>query len=227
MGNIEARHKVKSKQFEILVDMDAALKFRKTGQGSIANILAVSAVFSDIKRGMHASTADLKECFGSDSIDKIGAEIIKRGELQLPAEYRKKEREMKVKQVIDFLSRNCMDPKSGRPYTPTVIEAVMHDAKVNVDDRSVEEQVPHILKALQLKIPIRIETKKLKIIIPAMYTAAAYQMVQGLKEKEEWLSDGSLQVIVNLPAGMQSEFYDKLNKITHGSALSQDMRDQA
>ena len=222
--NVEARLKASGKHFEILVDLDSALRFRKTGQGSMQNILAVNGVFSDIKKGMHASSSDLKDAFGSDSIEQAAAEIIKRGEIQLPAEYRKKEREMKVRQVVDFLVRNCIDPRTGRPYTPTSIETAMHDAHVNVDDRSVEEQVPVILKALQVKIPIRIETKKLRIIIPASYTGSVYNLIHSLKEKEEWMHDGSLSVIVNLPAGMQSEFYDKLNKITHGNAITQEVK---
>ena len=225
MGNIEARAKVKGKQFEILVDMDSALRFRKTGQGSMINIMGVNAVFSDIKKGMHASSGDLKSAFGTEEIDKVAAEIIKHGELQLPAEFKKKEREMKVKQVVDFLARNCIDPRTGRPYTPTIIESAMHDSHANVDDRSVEEQIPNILKAIQVKIPIRIETKKLKITVPAFDRGGVYQMLQGLKEREGWLNDEGLQATVNLPAGMQMEFYDKLNKLTHGSALTQEMKD--
>lgn len=224
MGNVEARIKIKGKQFEILVDLDSALKFRKTGQGSVQNILAVNNVFSDIKKGMHVSSADLKAAFGSDSIEAAAAHIIKDGEIQLPTEYRKAEREAKHKQVIDFLARNCIDPRTGMPHTPARIETALHESHVNVDDRPVQEQIPLIIKELQKLLPLRIETKRLSIKIPAEFTGHAYSIVKDLKEKEEWLNDGSLLCVVNLPAGMQSEFYDKINKATHGLAITQEIK---
>ena len=34
--------------------------------------------------------------------------------------------------------------------------------------------------------------------------------------KDQWQSDGSWIGVVELPAGMEEELYDKLNRITHG-----------
>jgi ribosome maturation protein Sdo1 len=33
-----------------------------------------------------------------------------------------------------------------------------------------------------------------------------------------------LQAIINLPSGMQLDFYDKLNHITHGAVQSEEMK---
>ena len=35
--------------------------------------------------------------------------------------------------------------------------------------------------------------------------------------KEEWRNDGTLVVVVEMPAGMQTDVYEKLNALTHGS----------
>ena len=35
--------------------------------------------------------------------------------------------------------------------------------------------------------------------------------------KEEWGSDGSLIAVVEIPAGLQGDFFDKLNKLTSGN----------
>ncbi len=223
-NNVTARIKIKGKQFEILIDLDSALRFRKTGQGSIENILAVDAVFSDIKKGLHVSSSDLKSAFGSEDVRAVAAEIIRHGEIQLPAEYRREEREAKYKQIVDFLARNCIDPRTGNPHTPARIEAALHEIHINIDDRAVTEQVPAILKELQVQLPIRIETKRLRIKVPAVYTGNVYGLLHGIKDTEEWLSDGSLLCVVSLPAGMQSEFYDKLNKITHGAAMTEEVK---
>ena len=34
------------------------------------------------------------------------------------------------------------------------------------------------------------------------------------------------RVTVNVPLGLQSEFYDKLNAITHGAALSEEIKEE-
>ena len=43
------------------------------------------------------------------------------------------------------------------------------------------------------------------------------------KEREDWLSNGDLQAIMNVPAGMQIDFYEKLNNITHGAVVSEEL----
>lgn len=224
MANVNARLRLKGKEFEILVDLDKALMFKKTGQGSIQNALAFNKIFSDIKKGMHASSADLQEYFGTSDIEKVAAEIIGKGEIEVPTEYKKKEHEAKIKQVIDFIARNYVDPKNGMPHSAVRIETALHDAHVNITDKPISEQLPEIIKELQKILPLKTETKKVKIKIPAAFTGTVYGLLHGFKEKEEWLDDGSLLCTINLPTGMQSEFYDKLNHITHGAAITQEAK---
>jgi len=224
MTNVEARLKVKGKNFEILVDVDKAIQMKKGLPVNIENVLAIDQIFSDSKKGIRVSNADLKECFGTEDVRAAAEKIVKTGEVLLPMEYRKKEQDMKIKQIIDFLVKNAMDPTTGRPHTPTRIEESMKKAGVNVDNRPVDQQIPEILKKLMPIIPIKIETKRLKIVIPAIHTGKAYSLLQEYKEKEEWLNNGDLSCIINLPAGLQMEFYDKLNGITHGSAIAEEMK---
>ena len=173
---------------------------------------------------MHASAADLKSCFGTDDVEKVAAEIIRKGEIEVPAEFRKKEHEAKIKQVIDFIARNYVDPKSGMPHSAARIETALHDTHVNITDKPISEQLPEIIKEMQKILPLKTEIKKLKIKIPAAFTGTVYGLLHGFKEKEEWLDDGNLVCVVSLPTGMQSEFYDKLNNITHGAAITQEVK---
>ena len=71
--------------------------------------------------------------------------------------------------------------------------------------------------------PIKIETKRIKITIPARFTGQVYGLIKDFKESEEWLANGNLQAILNIPSGMQIDFYDKLNGITHGAVQSEDL----
>ena len=112
MTNVIARTKTGGKHFEILVDVDKALEFKKSGKGSIGEVLAVDAIFVDSKKGMHAGEKDLKEAFGTNDINFVAEKIVKTGEIQLPTEYKEKQREGKEKQIVEFIVRNAVDPRT-------------------------------------------------------------------------------------------------------------------
>jgi ribosome maturation protein SDO1 len=66
------------------------------------------------------------------------------------------------------------------------------------------------------------EALKMAIKVPPRYAAKAYNVVERYAHvtKSEWQSDGSWIGMVTLPAGLQMEMLDKLNKLTHGRVQS-------
>ncbi|HRZ86082.1 MAG TPA: ribosome assembly factor SBDS [Candidatus Paceibacterota bacterium] len=224
MTNVISKLRIEGKNFEILVDLDKAIEFKKTGKGNIFEILETDVVFLDSKKGMRASGKDLMECFKTEDINEIAAKIIKNGDTQIPLEYKEKERDARFKQVVDFFVRNAVDPRTGRPYTPERIEKSLDEAGINLTNKPIDSQINEITSKLKVVIPLKIETKKIRLTIPVTYTGQVYGMLQGYKESEEWLSNGDLKVIVNIPVGFQMEFYDKLNAVTHGSLVSEELK---
>jgi ribosome maturation protein SDO1 len=224
MTNVEARIKIKGKNFEIRVDLDKALEFKKGKNVLPQEFLDAPIIFSDIKKGLRISPNDLTDAFGTSEPFAIAQKIVKDGELQLPVEYKHKEQETKRKQVVDWISKNAVDPASGRPHTLTRIEDALDKAGVNITNQPVDEQIIKIIELLRPIIPIRIENKKLRIKVPSIYTGKVYGIVSSYKEKEEWLPNGDLSCVINLPVGLQMEFYDKLNAITHGSVIVEEMK---
>src|SRR3989344_9120373 len=110
-----ARIKKIGKHFEILVDLDNALKFKK---GTSSFIQAETEfIFKDIKKGEKAPENELKEAFGTTDVNEIVKKIVKEGEIQTTQEFRDAEHEKRFKQVIDFLTKNAYDPQTGRPHT--------------------------------------------------------------------------------------------------------------
>ncbi len=228
MSDVIARIKLKGKHFEVMVDCDKAIDLKKkksVNAVSVRDILAIDVVYVDYKKGFKASSSDLKEIFGIEDIHEIAARILAEGEILLPQEYREKEREAKLKQIVDFLAKNCIDPRTKAPYTAERINSALKQAGVRIDEtRSANEQAMIIIKEIEKIIPIRIATKKLKITISAAHVGKIYGLFKNFKkEKEDWLPDGSLCCIIDLPAGMQLEFYDRLNAITHGSAITEEL----
>lgn len=221
MPNVEARIRIKGKHYEINVDLDEALKI-KSHQGDITSALQSPQIFYDLKKGTVASQDDLKTAFGTTDIYEVAKQIIQKGEVQKTQEFRDEEREKKVKQVISLIVRNATD-QNGRPYTEERIKSAVEEAHFNFDNRPAEQQMQNLIHKLKTIIPIKIETKRIKLIIPAQYTGQLYGMLQENKESEEWLSNGNLVVIMNIPAGLLMDFYDKLNGITHGAVQSEEL----
>src|SRR3989344_7204650 len=221
MAQVTARIKVKGKHYEILVDLDEALKV-KAGKGDIMSALKSTAVYADLKKGNKTPSADLIDAFGTQELYEIAKKIIASGEVQKTQESREAERENKMKQVINLILRNAVD-QNGRPYTEERIKRAIEESHYSFDNRPAEQQMQLVVEKLKTIIPIRIETKKIKLTIPAQYTGQVYGLLKEYKEKEEWLANGSLQAIINIPAGMQLDFYDKLNNIIHGAVQSEEI----
>ena len=223
MSQTTARIRKNGLDFEILVDLEEALKFKK-GENDFLNVEG-DAIFSDVKKGFRAANNDLEIAFGTTDANEIGKIIVKSGELQTDQIHRDEEKDKKIKQVVDFLATNSIDPQSGRPHSIERIKRALEEAHVNIKNSPIENQINEILDQINKIIPIKVEVKKVKITIPAIHTGKAYGIVNTYKEKETWLDNGDLEVIVNVPAGIIIDFYDKLNSVTHGSALTEEIKE--
>lgn len=220
-GQTIARIKKGGLNFEILVDMADALKVKK-GESDYL-VVEGDRIFSNVRKGDSVSNNDLEIAFGTSNIDEVGKIIVKQGEVLVDTVHRSEEQEKKLKQVVDFLSTNAMDPQSGNPISPERIKSALDEAHVNIKNTPIDSQIKEIIDQISSIIPIKIETKKVKITIPAIHTGKIYGLITQYKEKENWLDNGSLEVIVSVPAGIIIDFYDKLNSMTQGSALTEDI----
>lgn len=206
------------KEFQILVDCENAIEFRK-GNRSLDEALATEDIYEDVKKGKHASANEIKNVFGTSDQRKIAEIIIKEGNVQLTAEYQNKLREKKIRQIINTIHRNAVDPNTNIPHPPQRIENAIKELKIRIDDfKSVDEQVPLIISKLRTILPIKYEMSMMEIRIPASYAAKSYSILKrfGRLQKEQWQNNGSLLVNMEIPAGLQQELLDHLNNITHG-----------
>ncbi|HPE64438.1 MAG TPA: ribosome assembly factor SBDS, partial [Methanothrix sp.] len=96
-------------------------------------------VFENASRGDRSPEEDLIKAFETTNVVTIAAKIIKKGEIQLTAEQRKRIIENKRKQVVSVIARNAINPQTGTPHPPARIERAMEEARVNIDPtKSVE-----------------------------------------------------------------------------------------
>ncbi|MFN4133423.1 MAG: ribosome assembly factor SBDS, partial [Candidatus Hadarchaeales archaeon] len=154
---------------------------------------------------------------------KVAEEIIKRGEVQITTEQRRKMKEERLKQIVSIISRRAINPQTGLPHPPGRIEAAIAEARIPIEEfRSAEEQVPKVMKAISAIIPLKLEMMNIAVKIPVNYVGKVRPVVGkfGTVKKEEWLQDGSWAVLVEIPAGIQIEFFEKLNDLTKGEVVT-------
>ncbi|MEE8401021.1 MAG: ribosome assembly factor SBDS [Candidatus Hydrothermarchaeaceae archaeon] len=205
--------------FEVLVDPDLALDLKRGKDIEISKVLAVETIFKDSKKGEKASEEHMDKIFGTNDPVEIAKAILKKGEIQLTTQQRRKMMEDKKRQIVTSIVRNGINPQTGAPHPPLRIEKAMDEAKVRIDlSKTVEEQVPKILKALRPIIPIRFDEKSIAIKMPGQYAAKSLSMVKtyGEIKKEEWQKDGSWVFLIDIPAGMVEKFFNDLNALTKG-----------
>ncbi|MBT4651069.1 ribosome assembly factor SBDS [Candidatus Woesearchaeota archaeon] len=217
-----ARLKKAGHTFELSIDPELALQFRKNPNEDLRDIIKAEGVYTDAKKGTLASESLLMDIFQTADFNKVAKIILLEGEIQLTSEQRAKKREQKKLQIINFIHKNAIDPQTGYPHPPQRIEAAMEQAKIHVEEhKSIDEQVEQIISKLRPIIPLKIEQKKLEITIPPAYAAKSYSLVKkyGKFLQENWNSDGSWSVKLEIPAGLQHELIDKLNSFTHGEVI--------
>ncbi|RLE57768.1 MAG: ribosome assembly factor SBDS [Thermoprotei archaeon] len=214
-----ARYEAQGERFEILVDPDRALELKLGKSVSIDKVLISDTVYKDAKKGLRASEASLRKVFGTTDVRKIAETIIKKGELLLTAEQRKKMIEEKKRQIIEFIHRNCIDPRTNLPHPVMRIEMALEQSGAPIDPfKSVEEQIPTILKYLQKILPIRMAKAIVGIKIPPQFVSKAYGYVAKVGKilRSNYQTDGTWIAEVEIPAGLQETLISKINEITKG-----------
>jgi len=218
-NNVIARFESHGERFEIIISPEAIERIRD-GSPLDMEDLASEFIFSDAKKGNKASEDKMEEVFNTNSIKEIAKTIILKGDVQLTTEQRHEMQEKKQKRIVDIIVKNAMDPKTKTPHPRQRIELAIEEAGVHIDPfKPVDDQVKLVVEALRPVVPIAMEQVKISVKISSQYIGKAYGIARnfGVLEREDWQSDGSWVGIVKIPAGMQTDFYDKLNDVTKGN----------
>jgi ribosome maturation protein SDO1 len=212
---------IEGEHYEILVNPDAALSFKQGRNVEPSQVIAADEVYSDSNKGLRANSEHLKKHFGTDDHAKAALEVLKRGELNLTQEQRRRLTEEKRKAVISMISKNFVDPKTSLPHPPLRIEQAMQEARVAIDPfQDANEQMKVVVESLRTILPLKSEKVKLQVRVAAQYSGQTIGILKNFGEikKEDWGADGTLSAIVEIPAGGQPGLLDRLGSTTKGAA---------
>ena len=215
------RFSVEGEKFELLVKPDPALEYKLGKRKDISTVLVSEEIYSDSNKGTRASTEKLMKAFKTTDPAAIATIILQKGDLNLTTDQRRKMVSEKRKQIVEFIAKTYVDPRSHIPHPPLRIEQAMDDAKASVDPfRNTDDQIKDIVEQLRSIIPLKSENMLLEILVPAQFAAQSYSVLKsaGTLKKEEWQANGSLKVILDIPAAARANVIDRLGSVTKGSA---------
>ena len=215
------KYSYEGEKFEILVKPDPALEYKLGKKKDISSVLVSDDIYTDSSKGTKPSIEKLLKAFKTEDATEIAEKILQKGDLNLTTEQRRKMVEEKKKQLVEFIAKTYVDPRTHLPHPPIRIEQAMKDARISVDSqKSVDEQVKDIVEKLRSIIALKSENLSLEIIIPAQFASQSYAVLKsvGSLKKEEWQNNGSLKAILEIPAAARPHVIDRLGSITKGSA---------
>ena len=215
------RYSFEGEKFEIMVKPDPALDFKLGKKKDISSILVSDEIYTDSGKGTRPSSEKLLKAFKTEDQTEIAQIILEKGDLNLTTDQRRKMVEDKRKQIVTFIAKTYVDPKTHLPHPPLRIEQAMKDGRVSVDpQKNVDEQVKDIVEKLRSIIALKSESLQLEIVIPAQFASQSYAVLKsvGSLKKEEWQNNGSLKAILEIPAAARPNVIDRLGSITKGSA---------
>jgi ribosome maturation protein SDO1 len=208
-------------KFEILVKPDPALEYKLGKRTDLSNVLISEEIYSDANKGSRAASEKLVKYFKTTDSTEVAKQILSRGELNLTTDQRRKMVEGKKKQIIQYINKSFIDPKTHMPHPPLRIESAINEARVIIDPfKRPEDQVKVIIDSLRKILPLKSETLRLTISVPPQFSAQSYNILKttGNFIGEQWLADGSLRVTLEVNAGMKGALLDRIGSATKGSA---------
>lgn len=212
-------------KFEILVKPDPALDYKLGKKIDLSNVLVSDEIYADANKGTRIPDEKLVRNFKTVDSIEIAKQILEQGEINLTTDQRRRMVGEKKKQIIQYINRNFIDPKTHIPHPPLRIENAMDQVRLIIDPfKKSEDQAKKIIDSLRKILPLKSETLQLIVTIPPQFSAQSYNVLKNIGDlkDEKWLQDGSLRAIIEINAGIKGTFIERINSATKGSAQVQE-----
>ena len=174
------RFSYEGEKFEILVKPDPALDYKMGKKKDISSILIADEIYTDSGKGTKPSTEKLLKAFKTEDVIEIAEIMLKKGELNLTTDQRRKMLDDKRKQIVSFIAKTYVDPRTHLPHPPLRIEQALKDGRITIEpQKNVDEQVPDIVEKLRSMIALKSENLDLEITVPAQYESESYAVLKS------------------------------------------------
>lgn len=172
------------KRFEVACYKNKILNYRQGIETDLSEVLQTDRVFTNVSKGLFASSKDLQFAFDTTDEEKVCRVILDKGQVQVSDMERNATLENTAREVANMVATKCVNPLSERPYTTNQIRDAMKKAEFSVQPtstRSVKQQFLDCVKAIKEKGILEIQRAKMELAIVVKNTQGLDDLIKLLE----------------------------------------------
>lgn len=156
------------KRFEVACYRNKILNYRQRIETDLSEVLQTDRVFTNVSKGLFASSKDLLAAFNSTDQEEVCRIILDKGQIQVSDMERSATLENTAKEIANLIATKCVNPVSNRPYTTHQIRDAMKQAEISVlptSARTVKQQFLDCVRVIQQKKILDIQRAKMELAL--------------------------------------------------------------
>eukprot|EP00934_Nitzschia_sp_Nitz4_P003562 Nitzschia sp. Nitz4//scaffold54_size114964//30654//32180//NITZ4_003841-RA/size114964-processed-gene-0.180-mRNA-1//-1//CDS//3329554321//3552//frame0 len=180
------------KRFEIACYRNKVVDYRQGLETDLSEVLQTDRIFTNVSKGEFSKAKDLMKVFGTNNEEEIARVILAGGQVQVSDKERSQQLEKTTAQIAEWISKNCVQPSTDRPYTISQIRHAMQSANFSVHPtKPLKRQYLDCVKLLQQVMPIQRAKMDLLIVIPKQdeYVSKVLDLFE--ENNVEWSEEAS------------------------------------
>jgi ribosome maturation protein SDO1 len=142
--------------------------------------------------------------------------MLKQGSSQTSGSERKHDSDQKKKEILTYLNKNYLDPKTGYPHPVNRLEGAIKNTKYIYSTKNPDFQAKEIIKKLQGTLFFKENSKSYELIISNEYNCAnaIYGLSSVTSKKKERMRT---KWVISIVPGNNDTLMEKLNAQTEGN----------
>ena len=207
-------------RFEIACYRNKVLSWKNKVETDIGEVLQIDKVYTNVSRGILASTEHLMEVFGSINQLECCKKILERGEMQVTEQEREALVESTFRDVVAIVADKSVNPETNRSYTTTMIQNAMKQLHINVvTSRSVKAQALEVIRKLKEVMPIARASMALRVVSPIPEEATMKSKIiedLGLQILKESRTADMVYLDIRIDPEMYKKIEESVQTLTKG-----------
>ena len=107
------------------------MEYKLGKKKDISSVLISDEIYTDYGKGTKPSTEKLLAAFKTEDKTEIAQIMFEKGDLNLTTDQRRKMVDQKRKQIVEFIAKTYVDPRTHLPHPPLRIELALKDGRVH------------------------------------------------------------------------------------------------
>lgn len=211
---------VRYKGYEIATNRGTIQKWRD-GSLDWSNVLLSDEVYTNVAKALRATDVEMKGTFGTSDVSEIAKIIATEGELQLTTAELREKTEQRRREMLNYIHKYYVDPKSKKPHPITRLENAFEAMKIRVDPHTpAERQVQDkVIKRLPEFLPVKKCVIEGILTVPTSFLGQAMGVVTSFAQiQSESYTASECRMSIQVLPGSYDALMSKLSSATKGNA---------